>query len=83
MFDKCLHPGSNLQLAPPWDGQQRQQEQVKSITELPCSPSSQSTVSLLPIRMTRCQWQMNLASGFPPGILFRGKIYYYETSIVF
>ena len=40
----------------PWEGQLQQQEQVKSITELPSSPSSQSTVSFLPIYIIRYQW---------------------------
>ena len=39
-----------------WEGQQQQQEQVKGITELPSSPSSQNTISLLPICMITYQW---------------------------
>ena len=50
-----------------------QKNQVKSITELPLSLSSQSTVSFLPICMIRYRWLIDLAFGFLPGILFRGQ----------
>ena len=45
----------------------------KSITELPSSPSSQNTVSLLLICMIKYQWQIDSGFGFLQGILFRGQ----------